>query len=326
MKHLILALASLAVLSCTAAPSITPETPDVPETPDIAEPDGLISAEKQSWVVATKSSDDRAFAKDIPWVEGDKVLLLSSKQSLEGCTVVDGFGMYVVKATKTLCTVAKASGLKCTLVPDEPLEPGTYRAFYPVYDYAWYDFLHLSFLYEDWDELDFKHQDIVVSDPVEYKDGGKLAFVMKHVCGLIDIDVYPPKSGTYSYLKLFAETTVFAGKADYRLDREYNIDEIASGWLNFTTLRGDGNDLKAGVVFPTSTGLLPVQYNGMPVCIHLIYTDGTHYVSAPIAMPSLKFGEAAKLEVRDFKETIEPMRGLWGDYCGDGSGKPYPVN
>lgn len=327
MRCPIFTLAALAVISCTANRIDSPDSPDTPDPVNAVE----ISAEKESWVPVTRASDDRAFAKDLPWSEGDKVLLLSSDQSVEGCTTTetwDGGGSVTTghPNKKIICTVSKANGLKCTLLSETPLEEGTYRAFYPVYDYLWYDYVHLSFLYEDWKELDSKHQDLVISDPVEYKEGHQLKFVMKHICALIDIDIYPPKTGNYSYLKIFADSPVFAGKADIYLDKPYNVDEFASGWLNFTTLRGEGNALQEGTVFETSTGLLPIEYNGMPMCIHLVYDDGIHYVSAPFAMPTLHFGEENKLIVRDFQVTNQPMQGLWGDYYGDTSPSPYDVN
>lgn len=321
MRLSLYTFAALCLISCTATQIDSFEPSETLE----------ISAEKESWVSVTKASEDLAFAKDIPWKEGDKVLLLASDQSFEGCTTEEtweggGRVSTVRPYKKTICSVTKVEGLKCTLIPETPLEEGVYRAFYPVYDYLWYDRVHLSFLYEDWKELDSKHQDMVVSDPVTYKGGKKLKFVMKHICALIDIDIYPPKTGKYSYLKLFAQSPVFAGKADIYLDKKYNVNEFASGWLNYTTLRGDGNSMREGEVFQTSTGLLPVQYEGMSMCIHLVYNDGTHYVSAPFSMPSLHFGEENKLVVEDFQETDLPMQGLWGDYYGDSSPSPYDVN
>lgn len=331
MKRLFYTFAFLTVLSCTAFPEDPAENLD---NQDVIE--DLISAEKKSWAPATRGSDELAFAKDIPWEVGDRVLLLGSDQRYEDCTIREdhyengvlvGGSVYTAHPVKkTFCTVSKAAGLKCTLVPDTPLEEGTYRAIYPVYEYLWYDMIHLSFLYEDWQELDFKHQDIVISDPVTYKENHKLSFVMKHVCALTDMDIYPPKTGKYSYLKLFAREPVFAGKAEYWFDNEYDVDDIADGWLNFTTLRGEGRSMEAGVVFPTSTGLLPVQYDGMPMCIHLVYEDGTHYVSETFDMPSLQFGEVNSLVVKNFSETDQPLQGLWGDYYRDPSPSPYPVN
>lgn len=320
MRDLLYPLIILTVLSCTSAQRESADNQDVKRIE--------ISAEKAGWAIESRASDDRAFAKDIPWAEGDKVMLIESGQTIDGSTTLyqHADGSWSRAPIFTLCTVSKAAGLKCTLVPDAPLAEGSYRAVYPVYDYVWYDSIHLSFLYEDWHELDFRHQDIVVSDPVEYREGHKLSFVLKHICALIDIDIYPPKTGNYSYLKLFAQSPVFAGKADYSLDEDYNIDSIASGWLNFTTLRGEGRSLKEGEVFPTSTGLLPVQFGGIPVRVHLIYDDGTHFVSEPIEMPSLRFGVASTLSVKNFTQTTEPMLGLWGDYYDDPSPTPYPVN
>lgn len=316
MKRILISFAALAAISCSSVPA-TVESPE--EIKD------AISAEKKSWVISTKSSDDRFFAKDIPWKEGDKVLLLGSDQNLDNCLQnredINGHPF-----KKTICTVVKADGLKCELVSQTPIEEGTYRAVFPVYDYAWYDYLHLSFLYEDWNELDYTHQDIVISDPVEFTQDHKMSFVMKHVCALVDIDIYPPKSGSFSYLKLFAQYPSFAGKAEYFIDKEYDVNEIASGWLNYTTLRGSGRDLKEGELFQTSTGLLPIQYDGMQMRVHIVYTDGTHYISEPIAMPSLSFGLESNFVVKDFKQTFEPFLGMWGEYYGDQSGEPFPVD
>lgn len=312
MKRFFNMLAAIFVVSCTAVqpdPTVDPEKSPVTQE---------FSAEKESWSVATKASDDGIFVNDIPWHEGDKVMLLGADQTLDACTGST--------FKKTICTVSQADGLRCTLVPETPLEEGTYRAVYPVYDYVWYDFIHLSFLYEDWNELDFRHQDIIMSDPVSYTEGDEPTFVLKHICALVDIDIYPPKTGDYSYLKVFAESPVFAGKVDYYVDQEYNLDDIASGWLNFTTLRGGGKYMEEGTVFPTSTGLLPVQYDGMPMSIHVVYQDGTHYVSAPFPMPSLSFGVENKLVISDFQETDVPMQGLWGIFYGDPSPTPYDVN
>lgn len=141
----------------------------------------------------------------------------------------------------------------------------------------------------------------------------------------MDIDIYPPQDGKYKYLKLFAANPVFAGKANYCFDNEYLIDEVASGWVNFATLRGPGHHMEENVLFPTSTGMLPVQYDGMPVNIHLVYEDGTHYVSDSFAMPSLNFGVENKVVVKNFSVTEKPMEGLWGDCYGDETPKPYTV-
>ena len=309
MKRLFYALAVLAVISCTSKPLPL----------DDSSVKNVIRAEKASWIPATKGADDQMVAKDLPWSVGDKVMLLRSNQVLENW---DGQN----PVERILCTVSTIDGLKCTLVPDTPLEEGTFRAFYPVYDYAFYDYIHLSFLYEEGLGLDAKNQDVVVSDPVSYQEEQELSFVMKHVCALVDIDIYPPKTGNYSFLKLFAESPVFAGKVNYFFDKEYSIDDIADGWLNFTTLRGQGRSLKEGEVFWTSTGLLPIQYNEMPMCIHIVYEDGTHFISESFAMPSLSFGVENHLDVRDFKETTEPMNGLWGDYYDDKNPTPYEIN
>ena len=318
MKRFLFALAFLAAFSCTSKPQD-------PETPEDDQYD--ISAEKKAWVPASRASDDRVHAKDLPWEVGEKVMLVCTSEEIPE----DGTH-WAVRPDQILCTVSKVAGLKCKLTPDSPLKDGTYRAVYPVYNYVYYAFyntsiyIHLSFLYEESLGLDFLHQDIVVSDPVTYKEGQKLAVVMKHICALVDIDIYPPKTGKYSYLKLFAQHPVFAGKADIYLDEAYDIDKFAQGWLNFTTLRGEGTSLTAGELFPTTTGLLPIQYDGMPMCIHIVYEDGTHYVSEPIAMPSLNFGVENHLEVRNFTETTEPMNGQWGDFFNDENPTPYPIH
>lgn len=308
MKRLLYALAVLAVISCTSKP-LDPSVKDKL----------VIRAEKVSWMPATKGSDDQVISKDLPWSVGDEVMLLRSHQVLDSW---DGQN----PVERIICTVSTIDGLKCTLVPDTPLEEGTFRAFYPVYDYVYYDCIHLSFLYEEGLGLDANNQDVVISDPVSYQEGQDLTFVMKHVCASVDIDIYPPKTGDYSFLKLFAESPVFAGKVNYSFDKEYRIDDIADGWLNYTTLRGQGRSLKEGEAFWTSTGLLPIQYNGMPMCIHIVYEDGTHFISEPFAMPSLSFGVENRLIVKDFKETTEPMVGLWGDYYDDKNPTPYEIN
>ena len=339
MKRLFYTLLAFALVSCQIVANDEPAVPEAPENQDeiitgeepedyegyedddnydlFGDMDEGLLVRKKSWTVETRGSDDRAFAKDLPWEVGDKVMMIKSDQVLL-------WG--APDPNVVICKVAKAKGLKCTLEPETPMAEGTYRAIYPLYNYVWFDFLHLSFLYEDWNELDCRHQDIVVSDPVTYQEGKQLKIVMKHVCALVDIDIYPPKTGNYSYLKLFAAAPVFPGKMDYYMDQEYDINEIASGWLNFITLRGDGRQMTEGTVFETSTGLLPIQYSKMPMTIHLIYQDGQHFVSEPIAMPSLSFGVTQKLVVREFSETDEPLQGLWGDFYQDPSPTPYPVN
>ena len=340
MKHVFYTLAAFAMLSCTAGRPDVNNDAHVPDVEDNVEEeemlDGAISAEKESWITVTRGSDDRAFAKDIPWEVGDKVLLLGSDQSFEACSYsevyydengVETGGMSGTDrpTKKTICTVSKIAGLKCTLVPDTPLEEGTYRAFYPLYDIIWYDKVHLSFLYEIMEEGEYP-ENLVVSEPVEYKDGHKLKFVMKHICALVDIDIYPPKTGEYTALKLFAQSPVFAGKANIWVDGEYSINDFADGWLNFTTLRGNGRSISEGTVFPTSTALLPIEYAGMPMTVHLVYEDGTHYVSDPFAMPSLRLGEVSSMEIRNFQQTDAPLEGLWGDCYNDPAPTPYPID
>lgn len=287
----------------------------------------IIQAEKESWMLMTKSSDDKAFAKDIPWQEGEKVMVIridTAKQPNKN-------GIVDLEDLTYLCTVSKASGLKCTLTSDVPLESGVYHAVYPVYDYINYFapysslVLSLSFLYEEGLGLDYEHQDIVVSEPVSYEAGHKLSFVMKHVCALVDIDICPPKTGNFSLLKIVADETVFAGKANYIINNEYDINEIADGWFNFTTLRGDGTYMKQGEIYHTSTGLLPVKYDGMSMSVYLVYDDGTYYLSKPFSMPSLEFGAVKTLKVDEFNEISEPVQGWWADYYMDKNPMPYDI-
>ncbi len=59
--------------------------------------------------------------------------------------------------------------------------------------------------------------------------------------------------------------------------------------------------------------------------VHVVYTDGTHYVSDPFAMPSLSFGVENSLEIKNFSFTDEPLQGLMGGYYLDPEPAPYPV-
>ena len=322
MKHLICLLAVLAIISCTETPlnpDNTDSTPsDIVSNPsdnDSEESSDAIYAEKDSWKQTTKSSDDKAFAKDIPWQDGEKVMVIRVDSEKK----VDQWGRVDMEDITYMCTVSKAAGLKCTLEPETPLESGIYHAVYPVYDYVSYNAsksslcIHLSFLYELGLGLDYKHQDIVISDPVTYKEGHKLSFVMRHVCALVDIDIYPPKTGKCSLLKIISEDIAFAGKANYDINDEYDIDNISDGWFNYTTLRGDETNMTEGELFHTSTGLLPIQYDGMPMRVYMAYDDGTYYLSEPFPMPSLDFGVLNSLTVNNFNKITEPMQGLWGD-------------
>ena len=342
MKRLICLFTVLAVVSCTG---ITPDLSDIESVPSDNVSDtssdiesvpsdkefdtssDVIVAEKDSWIQITKSSDDKAFAKDIPWQEGEKVMVIRTDSEKK----IDQWGRVDLTDLTYICTVSKASGLKCTLVSDVPLETGVYHAVYPAYDYINYDLsysslvLHLSFLYESNLGLDYKHQDIVISEPVSYKEGHKLSFVMKHVCALLDIDIYPPKTGNFSLLKVVADEIAFAGKANCIINNEYDINKIADCWFNFTTLRGDGTYLKKGEPYHTSTGLLPVQYDGMPMRVYMVYDDGTSYLSAPFSMPSLEFGVQNSLTVDKFNEIAEPVQGFWGDYYMDEDPQPHDI-
>lgn len=326
MKHLICLFTVLAVVSCTGIYHDLSDSESVPSDKEPITSSDEILAEKDSWIQKTKSSDDIAFAKDIPWKEGEKVMVIRTDTEKE----IDQWGRVDLEGITYMCTVSKAAGLKCTLIPETPLESGTYHAVYPVYDYVSYScpdsslVVHLAFLHEEDLGLDYQHQDIVISDPVTYKEGHKLSFVMKHVCALVDIDIYPPKTGNYSLLKVVAENTVFAGKANYIVNNEYNIDSIADVWFNFTTLRGDDVSLKEGELFHTSTGLLPVQYDGMPMNIYLVYEDGSYYLSETFSMPSLNFGVENKLVIDDFTKINVPIQGLCADFYMDKN--PQPSN
>lgn len=327
MKHLICLFTVLAVVSCTGIYHDLSDSESVPSDKEPITSSDEILAEKDSWIQKTKSSDDIAFAKDIPWKEGEKVMVIRTDTEKE----IDQWGRVDLEGITYMCTVSKAAGLKCTLIPETPLESGTYHAVYPVYNYVFFDqsnsslVLHLSFIYEENLGLDYRHQDIVVSEPVSYKEGHKLSFVMKHVCALVDIDIYPPKTGDISLLKVVADEIAFAGKANYRINDEYDINTIADCWFNFTTLRGDGTYMKEGDPYHTSTGLLPVQYDGMPMRVYIVYNDGTYYLSEPFPMPSLKFGVQNILTVDKFNKIDEPVQGFWGNYYMDPDPQPYDI-
>ena len=345
---------ALIVVSCvefTETPSI-PSTPSTPSNPSESKPDSKITefyAEKDSWDIATKSSDPNRYLDDEPWEDGDKVMLIRTDVAdsivlatiarvqqehpeLEvGSVEFDNMVYSIVTKivdidamTKThMCVVSESDGLKCTLIPDEPLEEGVYQAIYPVYDYVFYSHLdrslmiHFSFLYDKGSLVEYEHQDVVISDKLLCKQGEEISFVMQHVCALIDIDIYPPKTGNYTLLKVIANNAVFAGKVNYYLKDEYNIDNIADAWLNYTTLRGKDMSMTEGEPFYTSTGLLPIQYDDMPMNIYLAYDDGTYYLSEQFLMPSLNFGVKNKLSVGNFTKLDGPMEGLWGGYYMD---------
>ena len=320
MKNLFWGLMLSLVISCTNISSYVPELEsDLPSDEVLQDneidTEGGFYAEKDSWKPATKSSGSIAHAKDLPWKLGDKVMVIR----LDGEKETNQWGNVNMDLITDTCTVSKASGLKCTLVSDTPLEDGVYQAVYPAYRYVGYNIgesslsVHLSFLYELNLGLDYEHQDIVISEPISYKKGKKLTFVMKHVCALVDIDIYPPKTGNFSLLKVIADKTVFAGKANYTVNNEYNIDNIADVWYNFTTLRGKDTYLQKGEPFHTSTGLLPVQYDGMPMKIYIAYNDGTYYLSDPFPMPSLNFGVQNTIEVNNFTKLDAPMSTLCGE-------------
>ena len=330
MKYLFYLFIIFSVVSCnvTSIDSTDVESGKLEDSNVEAESSEFeIEAEKESWMSSTKSSSDKAFAKDIPWQIGEKVMVIRTDTEKE----LDDWNRVKLEDITYMCTVSKAAGLKCRLESEVPLEDGVYQAIYPAYDYVGYDVsassltVHLSFLYELDLGLDYRHQDIVISEPITYKKGHKLSFVMKHICALVDIDIYPPKTGNYFLLKVIAGDIAFAGKANYYANKKYDINSIADCWFNFATLRGDGNSLKEGELFETSTGLLPVQYDGMPMNIYLVYEDGTYYLSETFSMPSLNFGVANKLVVDEFTEIQEPMQGFWGDYYMYPDPQPHDI-
>lgn len=347
MKNVFWGLALLLAASCTVAPIDTVGTESEPSGSDL--PATGLYAEKDSWRVVTKSSVDNT--NDIPWRDGEKAMLIrtdvldsiinaSIKQvstvfpELEPGTIefINEVSSIVcpqvsINEMKHMCVVSESDGLKCTLVPETPLDNGVYRAIYPAYDYVFYEvlnpydtaqlsmYIHLSFLYEESLGLDSKHQDIVVSDPFTYNEEQGLSFVMKHICALVDIDIYPPKTGNYSLLKVISDKIVFPGKVNYFTSGRYDTQNT---WFNFATLRADQRSIKQGEVFHTSTGLVPIEYNEMPMRVYLVYDDGTYYLSEKFNMPSLVFGVENKFIIDEFEEIKEPMQGLWGDdYMSD---------
>ena len=80
-----------------------------------------------------------------------------------------------------------------------------------------------------------------------------------------------------------------------------------------------------GELFHTSTGLLPVQYNDMPMSVYIVYDDGTYYQSEKFLMPSLNFGVENKLVVDKFNQIDEPVMGLWGDCYLDENRHEYDI-
>ena len=116
MKPFICLFAALTLLSCTEKPDLTDNGSN--QSTD------EIYAEKDSWKLATKASDDIAFAKDIPWKEGEKVMVIRTDSE----KTIDKWGRVDLDEITYMCTGSKAAGLKCTLVPETPLESGTYHA------------------------------------------------------------------------------------------------------------------------------------------------------------------------------------------------------
>ena len=148
MKHLICIFTVLAVVSCTGIYHDLSDSESVPSDKEPITSSDEILAEKDSWIQMTKSSGDKAFAKDIPWQDGEKVMIIRTDTEKE----IDQWGRVDLEGITYMCTVSKAAGLKCTLIPETPLESGTYHAVYPVYDYVFFSqsnsslLLHLSFL------------------------------------------------------------------------------------------------------------------------------------------------------------------------------------
>lgn len=340
MKPVCFAIAALVVLSCTtkqedgkyayqAKPYVPQDMPDNGGNGD--DYNIVISAEKQSWTTATKATETKAGTNDIPWATGEKVLLLPSDQTFEGCTTREDYyddngihhgNISTSRPTKKIvCSVSRINGMKCTLKPDAPLEPGIYRATYPYFgeddntDGIWYDIVHLCFYMPTAKGLMFNSRNIMISDPVPYEDGDSLSFMMNHFCSLINIDLYPPKTGTYKhYPFLTSQNPIFSGKVNYWIDREYNEPDdydVEGVWLDFTALNTNYVvTLSEGQACHTSTGILPIDYDGEPVCVHLFYEDGDHYVSEPFPLPSLSPGmESEVIEVRVFNKTDEPLQG-----------------
>ncbi len=336
MKKILFVLAVLVVYSCT---------PESPNNYGNLKKSLYIGAEKTAWKPAheTKADDSLTVSNDIPWKVGEKVLLLSSDQSYEGCTVhtVDSTyneetGRYEITSEgwstsrptkKTICTVSKADGLKSILIPDTPLEEGTYRAFYPFYpeinDAYWYDRLDMKFYIIPRNGMNKDSQDIMYSDPVSYEIGDSLSFVLNHFVALIDIDIYPPKTGFLAYYAMLAsDAPVFPGTIQYWIDKK-SLDPLS--YLNFTSINTlKGSSLKEGVKCKSATSVYPLPFDGAPVYVHLFYSDGTHYVSEQLSLPSLAYGEETKLVATDFSETDEPYQGAGSETFGGPIEFDYP--
>ena len=147
-----------------------------------------------------------------------------------------------------------------------------------------------------------------------------MSIVLNHIFSLVDIDIYPPKSGDIKNLILLSESgkCVFPGKMNYWLDKEeFDPFKVADLWTSFTAIRRTGSSTKEGEVFHTSTALLPLPYDGMALRVLVVYTDGERYLSCPFAMPSLYIGEENKLSAKDFGKIDDPVKGYFGGYYGD---------
>ena len=76
--------------------------------------------------------------------------------------------------------------------------------------------------------------------------------------------------------------------------------------------------------FMTSTALLPTDFDNIPVCVHLVYEDGTHYVSEKFNLPTMGIGEEMTVKVENFQKTDDDLHGLWGECFKDS--KPMDYN
>ena len=349
MKYNLFVLVVLVICSCTPS--------SLKDTHGKSDLDGkfLISAEKVAWRAAakTKATDSLAVPTDsstvafdslivtgdVPWEEGEQILILSSDQSFAGCadtTIqvnrwIDEAGKEHIDTTSfgighhrpyetIVCTVRRTDGLKCVLTTETPLAEGTYRAIYPfsnesdTTDGSWYDMKHLSFLYNNKVTLEYNNKDVVVSNPVTYHEGDSLSFVLKHLTSLVDIDVCLPDQvdNVKKCIFLTSKFGVLPGKVDYWLDKKINTpDDYGRDWINFTALYVKDSELQGnGLTFHTRTGILPLPLQGIPMIIHVFFENGVHYVSKPFEMSSLSPGIEYSFVVTEFEKTEEPLK--WG--------------
>lgn len=333
MKHLFYIIALFAAISCVSI------RPDIPEPKVQEKVTYTLTAQKTSWSPMTKSS---VSDNDIPWKEGDSVVLIESSQSRENLkwskewineygTLCGTSGIY--KPNVTICAVMNVDGMSCSLLPPKELPSGTYRAFYPKYDIIWYDYVHLCFIYNKLDKDEYP-ENILVSDPVDYEPGDTVNFVMNHLCALMNIDIAAPRSGKYKHLKLFADEVVFAAKVNIYLDEEYDINKFSQGWINFTSLQNQGKDTMSIPnlgYYHTSTAILPAPFDDIPVRVYLIYDDGDCYVSDPFTLPTLNVGNEINITVDNFQEVVYnkedglPIHGFISNNFRDPSPRDYTI-